>query len=239
MKTNNIKKSNKNKNRKQIRRNKQDEFNSLMVMKLPKELLGSAAFPSTMKRKLLFHSNNLLQGAVPFIVSDFRLNGAFSPDGAGSCTGFSQLAAIYSFYKVITCKFRYNVAANENALPVFFGVVCRDIQPSTTITTYAIAKDSLELAPTTGIQLVGETSGQGIYRSRWYKINPASVLGNAIEYYAQVSYSNATSNNPTNLIWASFVLYSSLVGTNLTNGVFLDFYLELTTEFYSVKNLAS
>ncbi len=207
--------------------------------RLPKDLMGSAPFPGSMTKKMLYHQRLLLQGAVSFVVQDYSVNSAFSPGTSGSCTGFSQLAAIYAAYLVIKVRFRYNVVNNENALPVYFGCIARDTQPSTTITTWAQANDSLELAPTTGPQAVGETSGQGVYRSKWYTIDPSVIVGNPLQYYGSGSFSGNVTGSPSAIVWVSFILASDLSTTNLTNGAFLDMYLELTTEFFDLKNLAA
>ncbi len=225
--------------RRKARTNELQLLHSLVGGRFPKDLMGSAPFPSSMTRKMLYHQRLLLQGAVPFIVQDFSINDPFAPGSTGTCTGFSQLAAIYAAYLVIKVKFRYNVSSNENALPVFFGCISRDIQPSTTITTWAQANDSLEIAPTTGPQLVGETSGQAIYRSKWYSLDPSCLVGNPLQYYGSGSFSGQSTGSPSSLIWTSFILVSDVAGTNLTNGAFLDFYLEMTTEFFSLKNLAA
>lgn len=216
-------------------------LHQLIIPKLPKELMKSSPFPVSMTRKLLFHERVILQGAVPFIVKDYILNGAFLPSGiAGNfMTGFAQLAAIYNVYIVIKARFKYIVNTNEPGVPIYFGVICRDIQPSTTILSWANANDSLEMSPTTGIQSVGETTGMGTFRSKWYQINPSEIYGNPLQYYTSNNVSSVVTANPGALIFGSFILTSDLVGTNLTNGAFLDFYLELTTMFYSLKNLAS
>jgi hypothetical protein len=183
-------------------------------------------------------------------VKDYYINGAYSPErgvGGPTMTGFPQLAAIYNYYLVTKAKFRYNVANNENTLPVFFGCVCRDSSPADAITTWQQANDNLEMSPTTGIQLVGQTSGQSIFRSKWYSIDPAEISGNPLQYYASptgsiitiTNFAGLTNSNPNSVVFVSFILASDLSGTNLVNGAFLDFYLELTTMFYSLKNLAS
>ncbi len=214
-------------------------LHDIVQARFPRNLMGSTAFAASMTRKMCFHERVLLQGAVPFIVQDYRVNGVFNPGAGGSCTGFAQLAAIYSAYFTFKVRFRFNVAANEPALPVFFGCIARDTQPSTTIASWANANDSLELAPTTGTLVVGEASGQGIYRSRWYTLDPGDIVGNRLQYYGSGGYGGLTSGLPPSLVWVSFILASDVAGTNLTNGAFLDMYLELTTEFFSLKNLAS
>jgi len=143
------------------------------------------------------------------------------------------MAAIYSLYLVTGFKIRYVVAGNEPAIPVNFGLVFRDIQPSTVITTYALAQNSLEVAPTTGSNMVGETTGQSIWRSRWIKIKPAAVVGQAFSYYGTPAYGAAVTANPTALIWCALVATSFAAGTNIANGVIVSMNMQLSTRFYS------
>jgi hypothetical protein len=215
-------------------------LHDIVQARFPRDLMGSTAFPTNQMRKMVFHERLLLQGAVPFIVQDYRVNNPFSPTGgAGTCTGFAQLAAIYAEYLVVKIRFRFNVVSNENALPVFFGCILRDTQPSTTIASWANANDSLELAPTTGPLVVGETSGQGVYRSKWYTVDPSDIVGNRLQYYGSGSYAGLTSTSPSSIVWLSFLLVSDVSATNLTNGGFIDMFIEMTTNFFSLKNLAS
>lgn len=217
------------------RKQTQITLEQLMDLKVPKSLTSTSPFPNDMTRKLTFHSVGVSGGAAAFQIFELRCNAAYQPDGASSPPAFSQLAAIYNSYKVTHVRVRYNVASNEPAIPVFFGLIFRDAQPSTVITTYTLAVEALDIAPTSGPQLVGETSGMSVYKSRWYKIMPAAIVGNALDYYGSTTFEGGSASNPTDLVWVALVMYSYNSGVNLTNGAFRDIYLEMTTRFYSLK----
>ena len=195
-----------------------DEFEKLMDSKVPRNLMGSSPFPPSMTRKLLFHYLATVQDAAnPFKLVEFRINAAYRPDNATSPDGFNELAKIYNIYKVTHCRFKCNVASNEPSTPVFFGTILRETQPSTVITTYVHAQQAIEQAPTTGPNLVGETTGQSISRGKWYSIAPSAILGNAMDYYGSTLYTGTSSSNPTNLVWLAFIAYTYSSGVDLTN----------------------
>jgi len=205
----------------------------LIHEKIPASLMSNAPFPSDTDRKLSFRFVGPLTAVAQFQIKEFRINGAFQPDGASSPSGFAQLAAIYGEYKVTNFRCRYNVAANEPGVPVFFGLIFRDVQPSTTLTTWTLVKDALEIAPTTGPQLVGETTGTSIYKSPWYKVHPSAIQGNPLEYMGSTLFGAAVTSNPSDLLWVAFLCQSHSSGTNGC-GLFLDIFLELTVHFYSL-----
>lgn len=202
--------------------------------------MGNSPFPMEMIRKLNFYEPNLvLQGANPFIVREWRINSAYDPDpllGGGSTAGYNKIAAIYGQYRVENFRVRYEVAANEPAIACAFGLIFRDAQPSTTTLTYIDAQNQLEIAPTTGPQIVGETAGMSIYRSKWISIRPSAILGNPIEYMADLSFQSSVTTNPTQTVWLAFIVTSPGALINLTNGVILNIYMEQTVRFFSLSS---
>lgn len=226
-----------NKNKKKQLKRKKRRGPSDISTRIPKNLMSAAPFPVSMTRKLLFHTLGQVNGAVPFRVAEHRINGAFSPDTVGTPGGFNELAKIYNSYKVNNVRVRYNIVSNEAAIPIFFALIFRSIQPSTKILAYADVLNAVELAPTSGPQLVGEISGSSVYHSPWYHIHPGAVLGNPAEYKGSTLYGSVVTSNPAALIWSAFLAYSPAPGTNLTNGVFLDYYLEMTVRFYTANVL--
>jgi hypothetical protein len=219
--------------RKKNRVREANEVQAIMGERIPRSLMRSAPFPTFQQRRLNFLFQGAINAAAPFVVKEFRINGAFSPDTVGKPSGFNEMAAIYSLYLVTGFKIRYVVAGNEPAIPVNFGLVFRDIQPSTVITTYALAQNSLEVAPTTGSNMVGETTGQSIWRSRWIKVKPAAIVGQAFSYYGTPAYGAAVTANPTALIWCALVATSFAAGTNIANGIIVSMNMQLSTRFYS------
>jgi hypothetical protein len=227
----------KNKGSRFIRRRKitreSDLYEKLLGSRIPRNLNNNSPFPPSMTRKIMLHNHIQMAGAAPFLISEYKLNGAFLPIAGQTPSGFNEMSAVYLLNKVITTRVRYSVANNEPAIPVTVGLIYRDVQPSTVITTFALALNALEVSPSSGSMLIGETTGMAIYKSPNYHVRPGDVLGNFLEYMGDHDYSGSSTANPVGLIWVAVVIISDLVGTNLTNGAFLDFYLEMTTRFYS------
>jgi hypothetical protein len=205
----------------------------IMSLTIPPNLMRSSPIPPFQVRKLTFQFQAVVQGAAPFTLTEFRINGAFSPDTVGTPSGFNEMAAMYTLYVVTHVKVKFSVVNNEPALPVSFGLIFRDIQPSTIINTYQKAVNALEVSPSTGPNSVGETSGMSVFRSGWYKIMPAAVIGQAFSYFGTTNYGAGVTANPVALVWCDFVQTSFSAGTNLTNGCFLTLTMQLTTRFYS------
>jgi len=223
-------------NSKKTRQLSEDEIiEKIMSQRIPKNLLRSSPIPTTMTRKLTFlFSGQVNDVANSWKVMDFRLNGVFSPDNVGTPGGFNEISAMYLLYVCTHVKWKFDVIGNEPAIGLGFGMICRDAQPSTIINTYLKAKNSLEISPSTGTFLTGQTTGQSVFRSNYYKIKPGEVLGNIFSYYGNFNYSSVVTSNPAQLLWLSFVLIS-LVNSPLTNGCLLSLTMEMTTRFYSTS----
>jgi hypothetical protein len=218
-----------------------NEYERLISTSIPKSLMGSSPFPPQMIRKLVYYEPNLAiaPGAVSFFIRDWRMNSAYDPDpavGGGSLVGFTQLAAIYNIYQVIRYRFRYEVTSAEANQALQFGWCMRDYQPSTTATTYAMAQDLLEQSPTTGPHMVSQIAGQPVYRSPWYKIHPAAVVGNELLYMSTAGYSAVINSNPASVVWNSFVLMADGSSGTIPNGVVLTLFMEMTVRFYSASS---
>lgn len=238
MKTNNRKLTKKNKN---VQRATEAQLIAiLMANKVPRTLMKSSPFPQSMIRKLVYNEpEQLLQsGTSTFLVKEWRMSDSWDPDsalGGGAVAGFNKLAAIYNLFRVEDFKIRINVSNNENTKPISFGLVFRDVRPSTFILTAADAQNALEVAPTTGPTIVGESSGNSIYRGPWHRISPQAVLGNTISYFGDIDYSGTAGPSPASpsqVLWVALIAY--IGAGDLTNGFFLDAYMEFTTRFYSL-----
>ncbi len=238
MRTNNKKLTRKNKNKQKA--TEKQLIDILMKNQVPRNLMRNSPFPQSMIRKLVYNEpEQLLQSATStFLVKEWRMSSSWDPDpslGGGTVAGFNKLAAIYNLYRVEDFRIRINVSNNENTKPITFGLVFRDQRPSTFILTATDAQNALEVSPTTGPSVVGESSGNSIYRGPWHRISPQAVLGNVISYFGDIDYSGGAGpspGNPTQVLWVAFIAY---IGSgDLTNGLFLDAYMEFTTRFYSL-----
>jgi hypothetical protein len=209
--------------------------------RVPRLLQGNSPFPPSRMFKLKYFEPNLVvqNAAASFIFKEWQLNSAYDFDpalGGGTFAGYTQIAAIYNQYHVKHVRFRFDVAGNEPTLPLTFGITMKDFRPSLTATTYALAQNCLELAPTTGPFTVGETTGNAVFRSRWYDFDPAIILGNSQQYNSDISYSSVVTTNPINLLWMAFVIFAPTTATFLPNGCVLTMYCELDVKFYSLSS---
>jgi hypothetical protein len=234
-------KNKRNRNRNRNRRPRGRNNNTIATTTaIPKNLRGSFPFPESRICKLTSVINFVMQGATTFVVNDFRVNSLYQFDVTGGTThnfsGDTQLSAIYDSYHVQHIKVSYLLSGNETGQPVFFGLVFKDDQPSVSITTLAKAVNALEVAPTTGVTVVGQASGQPIFRSRSFGIKVGAIVGNNVSYNADLSYTSSFGNtNPAQAVWMSAIAYG--VGGNITGGVIVSLRTELTIRAYSIKTL--
>lgn len=208
--------------------------------RIPKSLQRAAPFPMSMNRIITFQENILIQSANPYLVKDYRANSAYDPDaalGGGTLTGFALMANIYQSYHVQKISFKFTVVSNEPSVPVNFGFCLRDKQPSTTYVSWAECQYALSESPTTGCITIGETSGMGVYRSRWHTIKLGTVMGKDITYMADLDYASAVTTNPSQLIWLSFIALGATSATALTNGCILNLKIKFHTRFWSLVNI--
>lgn len=235
--------NNNNNNRKlRKRRNKQNGGMNIIrtVPFIPRNLKGSFPFPETQIVKLTSILNFAMQGAATFVVNDYRLNSLYQFNVTGGTThdfsGDTQLAAIYDSYHVQDVSVSFQLCGNEAAQPVFFGLIFKDDQPSVSVTNFTHAVNALEVAPTTGPIIVGQTTGMETYRSKWFHIPLGSIVGNATSYASDLSYTSSFGNfNPTQAVWMGAIAYA--IGGNITNGIIVSLRTELTLRVYSIKTL--
>jgi hypothetical protein len=228
----------KGKRREKHKLTEQEIVSVIMANHVPKGLMRSGPFPASEIRKLIFNEPELLlqDAGNTFLVKEWRMSDVYDPDpsiGGGTVAGFNKMIAIYNLWRVENFRIRIQLASNEPAKSISFGLVFRDQRPSTTILTAVDAQNALEVQPTTGPNIVGETTGNSIYRGGWHKIAPSSVLGNMLTYYGDSDYAGVGSATPSQVLWVAFIAY--IGAGDLTNGLFLNAYMEFTTRFYSLK----
>jgi len=233
-------KNNRNKQSKRRRNKRGRAPNTIQTQAfIPRNLRGSSPFPESMVVKLTSILNFSLAAAATFVIHDFRLNSLFNFDLSGGGTndfsGVTQLAAIYDSYHVQSFKINFQLSGNETGQPIFFGLTFKDDQPSVSVTTQAHAINALEVSPTTGVIVVGQTTGMEIYRSRAYTMKLGSIVGNPLSYSSDLSYTSSFGANPAQAVWMGAIAYS--VGGNMTNGVVVSLHTQLTVRVYSIKTL--
>jgi len=174
-----------------------------------------------------------------FTVRDFRINSPFSPDPtvAGSATGFPTWANIYAQQRVTNFRVRYSVTNIEPTNSLAFYWTFKDSQPSLSLTTFVKAVEGQGTSPTTPFISLGGATGNNTYRTKSTVMSPASVLGDKGSYYDDRDFTSSFTANPTQIIWASFVLIDENATTFLTTGVMLNLEFSFSVHMFSTSAL--
>ncbi len=175
----------------------------------------------------------LLQSANSYIVDEVRINDLYAPYSTQTPDYYAPLALMYNHYRVEKIRFKFEIVTNEPSVPVNFGIVCRDGQPSLAVASYANAVNILEAYPTTGSYMLGQTTGMSVFRSKWYEISMSQILGSQLEYEGSASFRGGSATSPTQLLWLGLVAYSRSSASALTNGLFVDLHIEFLAKWYS------
>jgi hypothetical protein len=212
-------------NRRQ-RNNGQQLFGHGDQVKIPNYLHPNAPTPMTQTVKMSFIEPTLvLNSAVsPYVIREWRINDIFDPDpliGGGTVAGYTHYTTAYNRFRVFKHMCQFTICGNEPAVPVTFGLIYRDARPSTIITSYAQALNALEVGPSSGISLVGQTTGSSVHRSRMFKIHPGAIMGDPEEYMSDINWAGSTGFSPPQTVWVAIIAVSISPLNPLTNGIIL------------------
>lgn len=232
--------------RNRVRRNRPRPFNQLIAdsdsVHIPRYLHPNSPTPMSVTRKMTFIEPSLVIQAplASFVVREWRINDIFDPDptvGGGTVAGYTHYSTAFNRYRVFKHETFFSVASNEPGISVAFGLIYRDARPSSLITSYATALDALEIGPSTGVNVVGQTGGSSVFRSRKLKVHPGAIIGDPLEYMSDVGFGGTTGSSPPQSVWMAFVVVSPSPLTNLTNGVLLSINQYFTVKWYSSQKI--
>jgi len=219
-----------------------------MIARIPRGLAHRFSGKPCDQEYFGFADSLVMSGASPFLVRDYRMNSGWQPV-PGGLTGtmsmYTSSAIKYAIYRCLT--YFLGIAVSNNELFRVGGyVIFSDTQPSTLITSYALAVQYAKAAYACLQFSLGYATGQGRFDTlrRPIKQPIAEVVGNPLDYYASDNYAGTlgrpliavpvAGTNPAQTVWASLVVYSDGPGMNLTNGVFLDWESYTRTFLYSL-----
>jgi len=201
----------------------------------------SDIMPSMVVRKLNYLDDDMLRtnAGGNFEVFRFRANSVFDPDPlilSGGIAGFSELAALYNYYRVTHLEFEWACTNNES-FPVQIGCVFSNTDIAASIATQTQAHNALENGYSTQALLLSAKGGQDRILVKG-KLDLASLWGNRENYLCENSFSALTNANPVQLLYINFII-STGTASLLANGVTSSLKLKFTTQFYSrITNLS-
>lgn len=222
------------------RNNRNRTNGGLLAPQLPRSLISSFPFPTSRIVNLHAIFNFTMGASATFQCDDFQLNSLFNFNSTGGTTtdfsGTTQLAAIYDSYHVQRIAVKFELNSVDSTQPSGFGLIFKDVQPSTVVTTRVHAINALEVTPTTGPFTVGVASGMGNYRSQVYNLPVSAVLGNPLSYMADVNYTANFGADPAQKLWMGAICYS-VGGSAMVNGLEVALSVDLQVRVYSLKVL--
>lgn len=197
--------------------NKKQRVRANMRFNKPMGNPASLILPNEVDVWLQFVQTSLLTSGVnPYATKVFRPNAAYDVDpllGSTATAGFSELAGIFQYYRVIT--YRYEVEfVNEQTFPVQAIVLNTNINPGTgTIQGYAGNQWCQ-------IHLLSGNAGgpcKHVFKGRH---NVGQIVGSA-EVEMDDNYASVVNTVPTNTVWLSVSADSGIAGNILSTGVLI------------------
>ncbi len=164
-----------------------------------------------------------------------QANAAFDPDptsGATVPSGFTQLAAIYTSYRVKSGRIRVEIINPDPAIPVTVCVLPVNLDPgSAPSSNYVIS--SLQ-QPYAVKGLVSTQGSPPLILSN--QISTKKIFGNPMTDFDD-NFSALTTANPNNLWFWIITFYAPAIHT--VSAVIVNYFVEMDVEFYDRKVLSN
>jgi len=185
-------------------------------------------FPSKKNIKVITTSDGSAQAvAAGFVVIECRMadptNAGFG-GGTGAFTvataGILDMSA-YALARVKSSTIEVSGSSNETAAIVAANLIFSDTQPSTVITTYALAKAAQVGYMHTPIRKIAVLTGNSAFRFPPITVSARNVIGDLMpttdrDFVTQVNPSHSA---PVQEWWCALIATSVSAATNLTNGL--------------------
>jgi len=199
-------------------------------------------FPAKRMIKVVTTSDGSVQAAAAgFVVIEARLadptNAGFS-GGTGAfsvnSTGIADMTA-YALARVQSIVLECTGTNLDTGAVVAFNFIFSDVQPSTVITTYALAKAAQTSYLHTPIRKLAIASGNSSFKIPPVRVTPRQVIGDIMPTTDRdfVTVVNPSHTAPSQEWWVALVCTSVASGTNLTNGMDVNITLTQDVEAFS------
>jgi hypothetical protein len=176
---------------------------------------------TTLRQLFIFQ----LSGASPTLCRRYNPNSVYQPEvsgATGTVPGFSELAALYGFYRVLGYKYKAQFV-NMQAFPVTIFALNSNNDPTTGATVASVANALGHfkiLSAATGMDKATLAK----------KMQISNVVGTTAIATAD-SYRSLINANPADITWLGLGAQSN-TGANLTIGVTVTLELEMYVELY-------
>lgn len=149
-------------------------------------------------------------------------------------TGILDMAA-YALARVRSVTVEVSGSSNETGAIVAACMIFADTQPSTVITSFALAKAAQISYLHTPIKKIAVLSGNSAFRISPITIRARRVIGDVIPATDRdfVTLVNPSHTAPSQQWWCAYIVTSIASGTNLTNGLELSLTMTQKVEAFS------
>lgn len=199
-------------------------------------------FPDKRMIKVVTTSDGSIQAAAAgFAVIEFRLadpTNAGVSGGTGAFTtataGIADMSA-YALARVRSAKIEYSGASLETGALVSTNMIFSDTQPSTVITTYALAKAAMIGYRHTPIIKVAVSTGNSAFEYPPVTVTARQIIGDVMPTTDRdfVTTVNPAHVAPSQEWWGAVIVTAVSSGTNLTNGLDVNITITQTVEAFS------
>lgn len=200
-------------------------------------------FPASRLLNLMVKTDGPLQAAAPFLVVESRL---MSLAGQGFLGGTGTLttsitglidASAYALGRALNFKFEASIVSAEGVQIDAITLILSDTQPSTVITSYALAQSATINYLHTKTRKLGIVSGNPVFQMNNLKTSPRQIVKDNIiaddrDFVCTLFPAAA---NAAQELWAAFILTSTTAATNLTTGV--DITVTIQTRYKAFSRL--
>jgi len=193
-------------------------------------ITGMRIMPNELDTRLVFPwIGTITTVASQWSTKRFTPNGVWDVDpnvGSTATPGLSELAAFYTYYRVVSYTYRVRLQ-NLEVFPVHFYVVNQNTDPGTVGNTYlALSSNAFGkkgLLPSTS------TARGGLCRGH---IRVSNLVGTPAVEYEDNFRGLSASANPVDLIWFAIGVDSGPTNLLTANGVVAQVEIEMMIRFY-------
>lgn len=215
--------------RKNNQKNKRNNTNPIKQTTYGKVLRMPSSFPDTVIVNLSYQDTIMNRNNVGGLICSwrYRINSAFDPDpllGTGSISGFTEWAAVFTHYRILTFMFDVQIANDET-----FPLMIATAPTLTDLGANFSGFDQLPEVPYGRKQLVSAKGGADKCRLRGRVSIPK--LEGSKEPITDSGFAAQVSTNPLQI---RFFNVGFTGGANpLVNGVFVSIRLRFTCQFFA------
>jgi hypothetical protein len=195
--------------------------------------------PAVRKARLYYNDGSTVRNNAGgnFLVYSMRINDLYDPDPlllSGSVSNFKEMMQFYSYYRVMHSWIKWQVI-NLETFPLSCGLVFTQSNLTGVISTLADAQNALENDFASEVKTISAKGGLDRTTFTVNEFNIAKLLGEELQYKAELNYTGLGLATPSIPLWVNFIVWAP-TGAVLANGYANSTRLSFGTDFFGRTN---